>query len=90
MKQLVLDYALASNLSLFVAKRLSGKPIPSFQETYPGLFDTQEISQKEDKSWMIFKERFLDFAVQHNKKRGVKSNDNRRTESINNGLDSGI
>ena len=39
---------------------------------------------------MIFKERFLDFAVQHNKKRGVKSNDNRRTESINNGSDSGI
>ena len=36
---------------------------------------------------MIFKERFIDFATQHNKKWGDKKNDDRRTESTNNGLD---
>ena len=87
--QLVLNYSLANILSLFVSNRLSGKTIPSLKETYPNLF-YNEIIQKEDKSdksWIIFKERFIDFATQHNKKWGDKKNDDRRTESINNSLD---
>lgn len=65
--KLAVNYALAVNISQFVGKVLNGKPIPSFRETYPDLFKDEEY---ESQQWMVYKERLMDFANRHNKRRG--------------------
>lgn len=69
--KLSMNYNLANLVSIFVNLRLNGKEVPTLQETYPEIFgETKQQQEKEDKSWMIYKEQFLDFARSHNKKWG--------------------
>lgn len=71
-KEIMLQHNLAQLISSAVVLKLSGKTFPSLKETYPALFSDTEQSI-EDNSWMIYKERFLDFANEHNKKWGEKN-----------------
>lgn len=69
--KLSMNYNLANLISIFVNLRLNGNEIPTLQQTYPNLFEVvEEQNEKDDKSWMIYKEQFLDFAHSHNKKWG--------------------
>lgn len=71
-KDLALNYALAQNIAVAVSANLSGQKAPSLYETYPDLFREEQPLQ-EDKTWMLYKEQFIDFAQAHNKKRGEKA-----------------
>jgi len=57
--------------TLFIGKMLGGKSIPKIEEVFPELStDVQESPQKEvvDNSWIIIKERMIDFANEANKR----------------------
>ena len=58
--------------SLFIGKMISGKTIPSLEEIFPDVTGvTQEVKEekKVDNSWIIVKERMIDFANEANKRR---------------------
>lgn len=67
---LTMNYNLATMISQFVNLGLNGKPIPSIGELYPGLFNTAE--PVEDNRWMLWKERMIDYAHEHNKRRKLQ------------------
>lgn len=69
---LVSNYNLAFMMATFVGCAFAGKEIPSINELYPDQFK-QDIPIEEDKSWQIYKEQFIDFAIAHNKQRGAKN-----------------
>lgn len=64
--QLINNYNLATQIAQFVNMGLNGKPFPSIGELYPGVFNTQPV---EDNRWMLWKERMIDYAHEHNKRR---------------------
>ena len=64
------NYNLATMIAQFVNLGLNGKPIPSIGELYPGLFNTAE--PVEDNRWMLWKERMIDYAHEHNKRRKLQ------------------
>lgn len=66
------NYNLASMVATFVGCSLTGKQIPDINELYPTQFQ-EEKPIEDDKSWMIYKEQMIDFAIAHNKQRGVKN-----------------
>lgn len=66
------NYNLASMIASFISCSLAGKQIPDINELYPTQFQ-EEKPIEEDKSWMIYKEQMIDFAIAHNKQRGVKN-----------------
>lgn len=66
------NYNLASMIASFIGCSLDGKQIPDINELYPIQFQ-EEKPIEEDKSWMIYKEQMIDFAIAHNKQRGVKN-----------------
>lgn len=66
------NYNLASMIASFVGCSLAGKQIPDINELYPTQFQ-EEKPIEEDMSWMIYKEQMIDFAIAHNKQRGVKN-----------------
>lgn len=66
------NYNLATMVATFVGCSLAGKQIPDINELYPTQFQ-EEKPIEEDKSWMIYKEQMIDFAIAHNKQRGVKN-----------------
>lgn len=66
------NYNLASMIAGFVGCSLAGKQIPDINELYPTQFQ-EEKPIEDDKSWMIYKEQMIDFAIAHNKQRGVKN-----------------
>lgn len=62
------NYTIASLTASFVGSVLSGNEIPTLSEVYPDLFkEEQKEEEIEDKSWMLYKEQFIDFANAHNK-----------------------
>ena len=65
---LTMNYNLATMIAQFVNLGLNGKPIPSIGEVYPGLFNTT-TQPVEDNRWMLWKERMIDYAHEHNKRR---------------------
>lgn len=65
------NYNLASMIASFISCSLAGKQIPDINELYPQFQEEKPI--EEDKSWMIYKEQMIDFAIAHNKQRGVKN-----------------
>lgn len=67
---LTMNYNLATMISQFVNLGLNGKPIPSIGEIYPGLFNT--VKPVEDNRWMLWKERMIDYAHEHNKRRKLQ------------------
>jgi len=68
---LINNYNLAKNIAYFVNLGLNGKPIPSINEIYPGLFNT--VSKPvEDNRWMLWKERMIDYAHEYNKRRRLQ------------------
>ena len=67
---LTMNYNLATMISQFVNLGLNGKPIPSIGEIYPGLFNT--FKPVEDNRWMLWKERMIDYAHEHNKRRKLQ------------------
>lgn len=68
---LTMNYNLASMIAHFVNLGLNGKPIPSIGEIYPGLFNTT-VEPVEDNRWMLWKERMIDYANEHNKRRRLQ------------------
>lgn len=64
------NYNCSYMISNFVGCVLNGKPIPSIHQLFPSQFPTEE---KQDNSWMLYKEQMLDFAMAHNKKRKVNN-----------------
>lgn len=66
------NYNLATMVATFVGCSLAGNNIPSINEMYPKEFP-QDTPIEEDMSWMIYKEQMIDFAIAHNKQRGVKN-----------------
>ena len=58
------NYNLASLISSFINRTMSGKQIPGIYELYPDLFEAPE------ESWEIYKAQFADFADRFNKQRG--------------------
>lgn len=62
--KLALNYSLADMISYFTCLRLNGNKIPSLQESYPELI--KDKKQKQDMSWMVWKEQFIDYANAHN------------------------
>ena len=62
------SYNLASLTATFVGTILSGNSLPAVKEVYPDLFTDEAEEEVEDKSWMLYKEQFIDFANEHNKK----------------------
>jgi len=67
---LTMNYNLATMIAQFVNLGLNGKPIPSIGEIYPGLFNT--VKPVEDNRWMLWKERMIDYAHEHNKRRKLQ------------------
>ena len=70
--QKVILYNQAYLTSLFIGKMLGGKTIPQIGELFPELNQTpQDVKEEEkvDNSWMIIKERMIDFANEANKRR---------------------
>ena len=62
------NYMIASLTASFVSSVFSGNEIPTLSEVYPDLFkEEQKEEEIEDKSWMLYKEQFIDFANAHNK-----------------------
>lgn len=51
----------------FVGANLGGKNIPSIGELYPDQFS--EPKEEVDNTWVIYKERMMDYAIAHNKNR---------------------
>ena len=66
------NYNLASMIASFGGCSLAGKQIPDINELYPTQFQENKPIE-EDKSWMIYKEQMIDFAIAHNKQGGVKN-----------------
>ena len=60
------NYNLASLISSFINRTMSGKQIPGIYELYPDLFEAPL------ESWEIYKAQFADFADKFNKQRGGK------------------
>lgn len=71
-EKIMLNYMLANDISIFVNLRLNGKPVPEFYELYPQYRQAETDVEVEDKSWMIYKEQFIDFSEYHNKRRRDK------------------
>jgi hypothetical protein len=69
--QLVNNYNLANQVAQFVNLGLNGKPIPSINEIYPGLFEPKN-EPVEDNRWMLWKERMIDYAHEYNKRRQLQ------------------
>ena len=61
-------YDLAYMTSIFVGKVFNGHTLPKIEDIFP---DEQETPQEEkiDNSWVIIKERMIDFAQEANKRR---------------------
>lgn len=63
----VQNYNLAYMVAVFVNSSLSGKPIPDYYEMFPA----KQQKQKEDaeqKAMALYRDQFMMFAEQHNKK----------------------
>ena len=69
--ELINNYNLATQIAQFVNLGLNGKPIPSIGEIYPNLFATNK-QPVEDNRWMLWKERMIDYAHEHNKRRRLQ------------------
>lgn len=61
------NYNLAAMTATFVGANLGGKNIPFIEELYPDQFS--EPKKEVDNSWVIYKERMMDYAIAHNKNR---------------------
>ena len=70
--QKILLYNQAYLNALFIGKMIGGKTIPQLEEVFPDLTGiNQEVKEEEkvDNSWIIIKERMIDFANEANKRR---------------------
>lgn len=59
-------YQTALLTAIFINRANNGKQPPTINEVYPNLFQSDELPETIDNSWIIYKEQMLDYAEQHN------------------------
>lgn len=70
--QIMRNYETANLISYFMALRLDGKQIPTFEELYPSLVDDRMKEQRAEQETMAYKSEWIAFAERHNKLRKLK------------------
>lgn len=71
----IINYNQATMISDFVSLRLNGKPLPSYEQLFPGAkpeVDEETRKEQDYKRMMLLKEQMMFFAEKHNKERRKK------------------